>query len=210
MQWWQPASPLARRLLPQSPAAQKWSGNWMGVSGDKEAYEEWEAGERGDAKDSTGYVGTHAVNAVQMAEMDATQKRVWEVEQREKRSSSTNTHNTHLLAHTHPHIHTLWLYPVIQPNDSNSLLVFHWPFTRVLTHCDSSRPLPACHSGLESIHPLLAETFSTTDSAWLPLPTLSSLSLPFSMQWRDSFIVLYSPAHWSACLLAEQMVSWNL
>lgn len=48
----------------------------MGISRDKEAYEEWEARERHDAKDSVGCVGTHAGSVVQMAEMDATQKRV--------------------------------------------------------------------------------------------------------------------------------------
>lgn len=130
MQRWQPARPLARRLLPQSPVAQKWSGNWMGVSGDKEAYEEWEAGERGDAKDGAGYVGTHAVSAVQMAEMDATQKRVWEVEQREERSSSTNTHNTRLHAHTHTYTlsgSTLTF--------SQMTVIHYWSFTDLLPEC---------------------------------------------------------------------------
>lgn len=45
----------------------------MGISRDKEPYEEWEARERRHAKDGAGCVGTHAGGAVQMAEMDATQ-----------------------------------------------------------------------------------------------------------------------------------------
>lgn len=148
-----------------------------------------ETGERSDAKDSIGCVGRLAVSVVQMAEMDATQKRVWEVRQGGKGGLRG--------AAVHTHTHT-----VVQWNDCNSLQVFHWPFTRVLTHCDSPRPLPALHSGPSQSTRCSQRSSPHTlklSAAWTELgkqcclyfPALSSLSVSMSGQWKEFYCYFY-------------------
>lgn len=95
MQSSQAASPLAGGLPPKSPGGSETVRNLVGISKDKEAYEEWEAWEKYDARDGGGCAGTRAGRGVQMAEMDATQDSL------RSGAGSEESGAAHIHAHAH-------------------------------------------------------------------------------------------------------------
>lgn len=100
--------------------------------------------------------------------------------------SENNVIHTGLLLTFHQGAHPLWL-------QQTSVSVSQW-FQSQSAHCSQRS----------------SWTFNTTERAWLVVPTLSSLSLSLSVQWKEDFIVISTPAHCSASFWADQMVLCNL
>lgn len=76
MQSGQPSKPTGWRITIEIPQGLETVGNLVGISADKEAYEELEAWEKHRASDGVGRAAATAGRAVQMAEMDAALERV--------------------------------------------------------------------------------------------------------------------------------------
>lgn len=156
----------------------------MGISKDKEAYEEWEAWEKYDARDGGGCAGTRAGRGVQMAEMDAAQD-----------SWRSGAGSPRVGQHTFMHTHAVPL-PAF-----SEMTIIH--YTDLLPECSptaASAGLSGFHSGLESICPLppRLQTFSTTDAR--PLCTFITV-LPFIIVFNAAGSgVALTPAHQSAHL----------
>lgn len=94
----------------------------------------------------------------------------------------------------------------LQWNDYNSLEVFYWPFTRVLTHCAFSRPVRASQwAGVNLPTAPRLQTFSTTDAAQRALSPPSSLVLQSPVQQTEGFTVVLTPYTSVRSPLAGQM-----